>query len=243
MSRPCDGASTGCQPDPSDILEEARQHTAAGRYAEALAKHLWYHNHALDHSQTQCGVRLSFALGYWVHLGSLYPPALEELTKIRDECLEQVRAGSDVRSSFADYASINRALGMHQPTVDLFAWLDAHMPDQAANAFRSARPALLKAKEYRLCDRYLEPERELETLRSMLEGSIRVSQGAPDGKRYVRSCERMYRVETATLVALLVLNGRQIEAESTAATALVEHDNVSFRKLLDKAIQGKLPRE
>ncbi|MEI9962222.1 MAG: hypothetical protein WDM76_14140 [Limisphaerales bacterium] len=36
-------------PDPNKILKEAESDTAAGRYTDALAKHVWYHENALKY--------------------------------------------------------------------------------------------------------------------------------------------------------------------------------------------------
>jgi hypothetical protein len=36
-------------PDPSEILKEAESDTAAGKYADALTKHIWFHQNALKY--------------------------------------------------------------------------------------------------------------------------------------------------------------------------------------------------
>jgi hypothetical protein len=72
-------------PDPHKILDEAQDDARAGRYADALAKHVWFHENALKYEPSLAGVRLSFALGYWVAFGNSYPPALQKLKSIRDE--------------------------------------------------------------------------------------------------------------------------------------------------------------
>jgi len=50
------------QPDPMTILGQARTDAAAKHYADALAKQVWFHEHALDYAQGLYGVRLSYAL-------------------------------------------------------------------------------------------------------------------------------------------------------------------------------------
>ncbi len=62
-------------PDPQDILAQAKQDTASGRYEDALAKHLWFHENALEYRSSLYGVRLSFALGDWTKLSHVYPLA------------------------------------------------------------------------------------------------------------------------------------------------------------------------
>src|SRR4051794_4253621 len=62
-------------PDPSDVLDSAVDDTRSGSHADALAKFLWFHHNALRHDQAFGGVRLSFALSYWLELAGAYPPA------------------------------------------------------------------------------------------------------------------------------------------------------------------------
>src|SRR5688572_11688303 len=51
--------SPPANPDPHVILREAKADTQAGRYEEALAKHVWFHSHALEIEPALYGVRLS----------------------------------------------------------------------------------------------------------------------------------------------------------------------------------------
>src|SRR5690349_10482282 len=71
--------------DPQAVLNEARQLAQAGKYEEALAKHLWYHENALRIQPSQLGVRVSFALAAWRDLGEKFPKAHDALVGIRDE--------------------------------------------------------------------------------------------------------------------------------------------------------------
>jgi len=48
--------------------------------------------------------------------------------------------------------------------------------------------------------------------------------------------------DAATLIALLVVNGRKAEAEEVAGDAKKEWNNASFHAEIDKALQGKLPK-
>lgn len=66
-------------------LRSAQQAAEAGRYAEALEGYIWYHDNALSHDPAQAGVRLSYAIGYWLKLAQDYPPALLALKDIRDQ--------------------------------------------------------------------------------------------------------------------------------------------------------------
>ena len=55
-------------------LNETQELVRQQRYAEALERFLWFHDHALEHNPGMAGVRLSFALSYWKNLGDVYPP-------------------------------------------------------------------------------------------------------------------------------------------------------------------------
>src|SRR4051812_34817029 len=80
------------KPDPSSILQEAEADTRAGRFEDALQKHIWYHENALKFQRAQYGVRLSFALSAWWELASKYPPAMEALRRARDTAEANVRS-------------------------------------------------------------------------------------------------------------------------------------------------------
>lgn len=99
------------KPDPDAILEEARADARAGRYEDALQKHLWFHRHALEHRPALYGVRLSFALGYWLELGEAYPPAITKLKEVRDDAEKKVvESKDDVTHLFHDMSAINEEL-------------------------------------------------------------------------------------------------------------------------------------
>ena len=69
------------KPDPEAILQEIREDVKNRRYEVALSKTLWFHENALALRPSLSGVRLSFALSYWLELGEVYPPALEEMKR------------------------------------------------------------------------------------------------------------------------------------------------------------------
>jgi hypothetical protein len=71
--------------DPKKMPREAGALMRQGRYADSLQKHLWFHDHALEHQQALAGVRLSFALAYWLELAACYPEAMQALTAVRVE--------------------------------------------------------------------------------------------------------------------------------------------------------------
>lgn len=236
-------------PNPTQILNEAREDRDARRYDIALAKHLWYHEHALEYDRGQTGVRLSFALSDWMTLGERFPPALDQLKKIRDQTNERLRADKAKHANFNDFhdlAAINRVLNEHELTVETFKYLKEHNPTTARLAYTAAEQALIRTKNYQLCGEYLDPTRDLTTLRQRQAFHKRYvaddSRGAEHAKGLYNS---LFSHEAATKVALLVLNKRQKEAE-TFATGILQLDidepyRGELKTLIDKALEGKLP--
>ena len=103
-----------------DVLREALADRRAGRYAAALAKHVWFHQNELSNA-----VRLSFALTDWRELANVYPPALQKLKEFRDQAKDNLLNGNNVTHSFSDFERINRKLDEAQLSVELFLWLEA----------------------------------------------------------------------------------------------------------------------
>jgi hypothetical protein len=230
-------------PDPRAILEEAKADSQCGRYETALAKFLWFHHHALKYDQALTGVRLSFALGSWYDLAQVYPPALEALTKTRDDALVDLKRNADSKTAFeafSDFESINRQLGEESWTARVFAdLLDTKHPTTAQRLYHVARPALLRAKEYQLCGKYLRPEEDWLSAAHIYQLNKRFAeQGMPELTEF---SEKSFTNEVATLLALLVVNGRQNEAEKIAQKARLEWDSPTFHAALDSALGGSVP--
>lgn len=244
-------------PDPDRILTEAREDAAAGRYEDALAKHVWFHENALKYAPAMYGVRLSFALGYWAELGANYPPALQKLRAIRDTAGEELRnsadvvgppsdcGGPEVLRVFSDFSAINKTLGDDAKTSGLFIWLDSNRPRVAAAVYDVAEPALIGGKEYKLCGKYLDPDRSFQRTVRLREETIKVIAEPREPLEYAKDlkefAEKSFSHSVATLVALLVVNGRKADAERIAANARKVQDDAGFRQLLSKAQSGEVP--
>jgi hypothetical protein len=229
-------------PNPHEILHEARADARAQHYEEALAKHVWFHRNALKYEPALSGVRLSFALGYWHELGKAYPPALVKLKEIRDEAEEDVRNGKNIRESFPDLRAINRTVGEESRTKDIFILLDAQNADAAKRVFHYAQPALIKAKEYKLCGKYIDPRRSFPRIIAGFRAEKRLAKDQQFGAEHLDFANKKFTYDTTTLIALLVVNGRKAEAEDIAGNAKKEWDNASFHAEIDKALQGGVPK-
>jgi hypothetical protein len=228
-------------PNPQQILDEAQADAKAGRYEDALAKHVWFHENALKLQPALYGVRLSFALGYWAELGAAYPPALEKLKSTRDQAADRVRESDQPHEAFNDFASINETLKESGKTKDLFIWLESHKPQTARELFDLAKPALIRAKEYRLCGRYLDPDKSFEKIRNQYREDKRMALYILADMHLQEFGEKSFANETATLVALLVVNDRKSDANRIAAEALKERNDPPFKAELQKAKQGAVP--
>ena len=90
-----------------EALDQAREYAAEGKFEEALEKHIWYHNHALEINQAHYGVRLSYALSDWIELGKKYRKALDALKDIRDKKVARLVAGENNWLLFHEIVAIN----------------------------------------------------------------------------------------------------------------------------------------
>ncbi len=241
------------KPDVQAILNEAQDDARAGKYDLALAKHLWFHENALKHQPSMSGVRLSFALGYWHELGEHYPPALEKLKQVREETKKRVTADNAKYASFEvfhDLAALNNELDEEADTVEMFKFVEQHNPKAARRIFGVSEPALIKAKEYALCGKYLEPEQSTILILKLfnLDSNRKVDpRFAEHAVMINESRNRQFIEDAATLVALLVINDRKDEAEKAVAKLkTVESDADFHEKLasaLDEAFAGDLPEQ
>jgi len=228
-------------PNPQTILLEAEADNRAGRYEDALAKHVWFQENALKIQPAQYGVRLSFALSDWVELGKSYPPALEKLKSIRDEDDRQIREKKASRDLFADFEAINKHVQDPTRTKDTFIWLDKNDATFAGEVFSLAEADLVRAKEYRVCEKYLHPDADFERSSNYYEMQLEIAKSATMGNRLLDFAKKKFSNESATLVALLVVNGRKEQAEAIAAKAEKVLEDSNLKALLEKAKNGEVP--
>lgn len=173
----------------------------------------------------------------------MYPPALEALEEVREQCADRVREGEGDREAFHDFVAINRVLGEEGRTWELFAWLDTNLPGLATELLEIAQPALLQTKDYGLCGRHLDPDLALQRLRGILQARNQFAHTRAVDQRFVESSQRNYMADAATVVALLMLNDRTADAERILAQALIDYDTPQFRDLLARALRGEVPQQ
>lgn len=233
-------------PDPWTILHEAQADARAGHYAVALAKHIWYHENALQLGTGQGGVRLSFALGYWHDLGKKYPPALEAMKATREAADASIDdAKGDVFQAFHDFSAINQELGDDETTLQRFLALDEDAPRIASKVYHVVEPLLVKAKHYDVCGRYLRPEFRVDVALSgrKIELEIANGDGTESKRRLMRSeADDRLSIGMGRLVALLVLNDRVDEAEEIAKMIRPELMKKRHLQRIEDALEGTPPQ-
>jgi hypothetical protein len=234
-------------PDVRAIRKEADQDERAGRYDVALAKRAWFHENVNKYRPSMSGVRLSFALSEWMDLAAVYPPALTKLKEVRDETKTRILANVSDKGSFDDLSSlaaINEKLGEEADTVATFKLVEKQNPKMARSFYFAAEDSLIKEKEYELCNKYIRPDRSVTndiTLFGLESPKLdpRFANVAKDSRN------RRFIENAATLIALLVINDRQEEAEQAVAKYKTVEADAEFHKqlatALDKALAGKLP--
>lgn len=229
-------------PDPSSILHSAVDDKRGGRYEQSLAKFLWFHNNAVGYERGQSAVRLSFALAYWLDLATVYPPARDAFIRTRDETEQAFQKDPSEFDLFHDVASMNHFLSDGLRTADLFATVAATDHDKAQVLYQIAEPYLIAAGRFRACEPFLKPRRRMELAAECYRHSGQIEESRPDCGFPVPKLARTHYVrDVATLVGLLVLNGRADEARAAYSEALSIIDDGEFRQIMDAAMSGHLP--
>jgi hypothetical protein len=227
-------------PDPQKILREARGDREAGRFADALAKLVWFHQHAMEYNESLSGIRRTSALADWRLLAYRYGPAREKLVAIRDASARDVMHGAKTaRASFIDVAAINETLDEEERTRALFMNLDRTNPVLAKDVYTRAQPILVRSGDYALCGKYIDPAVSLEHLTTAYRTGARYARRAMGGD--VDLAQLQFTSEAALVTALLARNARMNEARKFADDALKVVDIPRFHTELQAALAGELP--
>lgn len=190
--------------DMQKYLRETVRITKEGNYEEALEKHVWFHDHALEHQSSMTGVRLSFALSYWTDLGEKYPPALEKLKEIRDAKEDLIKQGEGSFELFHDVSSINRELGEEERSLDLFKAVEATESEQTNRLWIIIKDTAFKYKDYELVNRYIEDVGQ--EYRNTYSDYLR-DFGMFKDTDHVKWVKDRFKAETDQLIELSKING------------------------------------
>lgn len=211
-------------------LEEAKSLAAQGRYEEALDKHVWFHDHALETTPSYYGVRLSFALNEWVELGKKYPKALTKLKEIRDEKTARLLAGEINRATFHDVRSINHYLGESESTVRLFKEIEAARPEFAKSVYTLADKALIAAGEYALARKYLgDPIAYYEEAQRKFEKGMLYAKTGQNGEAARKAFESNFTDAVIRVITVLDKTDEPKQAREIQSKALAVLDRPEIR--------------
>ena len=206
-----------------------------GRHEEALRGYEWFHRNALKHRPSLYGVRLSFALSYWMELAKKYPPAARSLERIQRDKSSALRNGRGNRETFHDVVSINEYLGKQRETYRLFVHLDKKRPALAAKCAGVAMPAVVRYRDFKLARRHLQDadaalSRDASLFKEGMQWSNRKA-----GKMRAASREahiRIYCKDIALLTAILRGSGERSKAADLRSRALTLVQPASLRRIV-----------
>jgi hypothetical protein len=238
-------------------LTAAQDAAEAGRYAEALNEYIWFHHHALEEDRMLCVVRTSYALTHWMALAGKYPPARKALQEIRNEKSQRLAAGipvaiaateaavveamvADHKVLFDDVAAINEFLGNEEATYDLFCTIVARDRDFAAQCERRARPALIKANDFKLARSLIDSfDKEAGILALMLNRGIeRLRRNFEDEMQgEVFDSEMQYFVDTVhALLRIFVGANPDEDADALCDCAVAQIEDKNLRESMRKKL-------
>jgi hypothetical protein len=209
--------AAGEKPDPDKIRQEAIDLAAKGRYEEALQRHIWYHNHALEYGGGQGAVRLSFALSAWAELARRYPKAKQALVEIRDRKTREITAGRGYSDLFQDVASINYYLQDEDATHALFKTMYGQDPALARECYFYAEELLVRKGEHALClSLFPDFQGRFDLIRQNREADEKLAQQNPqmDRPEFRRQWEHRFVEQSRQLIEILVATGHPSDAEN-----------------------------
>lgn len=215
-------------------LDNIRALTAAGQYQQALEKHLWFHEESKS-SAGMAGVRLSFAISAWIELGQKYPPAIQALTRIRDNDREVLLSGNGGFGNFHDLSAINSGLGDDENTLQLFLLLDKKFPGQAKAYYIVAENLLIRNKQYHICAKYIgDPIIKFEGLRHSRELNLSLAKTNSEMSDafFLEFADKNYIEGVITLIEVLVAINKRAEAEEVQQRAMSYFTNERIENAL-----------
>lgn len=212
---------------------KTQQLVKEGKYQEALERHMWFHNHALEHDPSLQGVRLSFALMYWRELGDLYPPALESMKKVRDDKTDLLIQGEGDLQLFHDVTALNRKLEDNNETVELFRHLDKNQKALAKQCWDTAKEAVIITKAYDLARKHIgNLVREFEIAKQKYDRNKAMYGGKNFGEHFKAFNEDNFVKETLRLIELAVSLDENEAAKEIQSSALAIIDDQRLKDAL-----------
>ena len=215
------------QPDPGKVLDDARTLAAKGQYEEALQRHIWYHNHALEYNPGQSGVRMSFALSSWIELGRKYPKARQALVEIRDRGNQRFAEGRGDFALFQEVSSINQSLQAEDDTVALFKSILKQDAALARQCYYAAEDLLVRKGEYETCMTFIPDfEAKFSSIVEQKENLAKLYQRNPQMAAQLQKFhDGRFVQQVRDVIEILVAAGRKPEAEKIRDQAVAILDS------------------
>ena len=207
--------------DMSLYFSDIRELIQAGDYAEALDRHLWFHEHALDYDEAMTGVRLSFALGSWFELGEKYQPAKDALIGTRDRDLEVLKNGGGDERLFYDVLCLNETLGEKDNNIKLFEQIQKSRPDDVKDYWRFIKDTVLEAKRYDIAADFIgEPAADFkEALKFYDENQSLYDDPRLEGEQFRAYNENSFVEQSLALIDMATALGKNESAKEMRAKA------------------------
>ncbi len=183
-------------------LIDTKEMVKAGKYQEALERHIWFHEHAVEKEPAMVGVRGSFALADWKALATVYPPALTELRATRDRAVNQIKSDGGNPRLFADVKALNRTLGEPDKTIEVFEMLTTKYPESARSSWHYAKDEIFTAKRYDIARKFVgNPVREYTMLVSNYSRDTTLAKRLPAGReQFVAVSENRFVEKSLQLI-------------------------------------------
>ena len=227
--------------DPREILMRGRAAAADRRFEEALRDYVWFHEHALEHTPSLYGVRLSYALRDWMDLAEMYPEARTALEHVKQRKTAALKAGTGDHALFHDVVSINESLGAEPDTYGLFRAIERRSARFARSCVNVAINALVNAGDFKRAHKYsTPPEIALLRLSSMLNSRVPDRGGSGEQRR--RSTDAfiyLYCEDIRAMATVLDGVGRSDDAAAAREWGIALVDSKPIRL---RVAQGLLSR-
>lgn len=222
-------------PDPSKALDEVWELTRQGRFAEALERQLWFHNHALEYNPHLSAVRLSFGLAAWSNLAKQHPPAREALVAVRDRLAAAIRADHTSFAQFQELAAINDNLDDQVSTGEIFLAIRMSDPEAAQRYYSLAEKGLVACEAYAVCAYYI-PDATAQFVKLRMDRRFLLNHSRvdpfDDGAGIRKAAEMRFAADIRRLVKILVAVGRTAEAERVRKSAIAETESEKAREVI-----------
>jgi serine/threonine protein kinase len=225
----------GGTPDLQKILGDAKDFMSKGAYEEALQRHIWYHNHALEIDPAHSAVRLSFALSDWMELARRYPKAKQALIEIRDNKTQEIAEGRGYSEMVQEVQAINHELQDDDATYALFKTIREKDPKLAGQSYFYLETLLVSKGEYQWCLSHMgEPQRRFDLIRQGFD----MSRSPPDASAMMKkAAEDRFVGQTCQLIEILVATGHKADAEGIRDQAVAVLDDPRLKSAVDVAAQ------